>query len=38
MSVTTIPTYVFYDNRYNPGLNLVSYFDDAVVWRTKAQL
>ncbi len=38
MSVTTIPFNVFYDNRLNAGLNLTSYFDDAVIWRTKAQL
>ena len=38
MSITNIPYNVFYDNRYNPGLNLVSYFDDVAVWRTKAQL
>jgi prepilin-type N-terminal cleavage/methylation domain-containing protein len=37
MSVA-LPYYVYYDNRYNPGLNLISYFDDAVVWRSKAQL
>lgn len=29
---------VFYDNRLNSGLNLKSYYDDIVVWRTKAQL
>jgi prepilin-type N-terminal cleavage/methylation domain-containing protein len=33
-----IPHNVFYDNRYNAGLNLTSYFDDYIVWRTKAQL
>lgn len=33
-----IPYNVFYDSRYNAGLNLTSYFDDYVVWRTKAQL
>ena len=38
MSVAGIGANVFYDNRYNPGLNLVSYFDDVDVWRTKAQL
>jgi prepilin-type N-terminal cleavage/methylation domain-containing protein len=38
MSVTTIPYNVFYDNRYNPGLNLSSYYDDVAIWRTKAQL
>ncbi len=38
MTVTTIPYNVFYDNRYNPGLNLASYFDDVAIWRTKAQL
>jgi prepilin-type N-terminal cleavage/methylation domain-containing protein len=37
-SVTTIPKNVFYDNRYNAGLNLASYFDDYVIWRSKAQL
>lgn len=37
-SVPTIPTNVFYDNRYNAGLNASSYFDDVVIWRTKAQL
>ncbi len=37
-SVSTIPKNVFYDNRYNAGLNLTSYFDDYVVWRSKAQL
>ena len=35
---TAIPYNVFYDNRYNAGLNLKSYFDDYVVWRPKAQL
>jgi prepilin-type N-terminal cleavage/methylation domain-containing protein len=38
MFVTTIPYNVFYDNRYNAGLNLTSYFDDVVVWRPKAKL
>lgn len=38
MSPNNIPTYVFYDNRYNPGLNLTSYFDDVVIWRSKAHL
>jgi prepilin-type N-terminal cleavage/methylation domain-containing protein len=33
-----IPNNVFYDNRYNAGLNLTSYFDDVVVWRPKAKL
>lgn len=33
-----IPYNVYYDNRYNAGLNLVSYFDDYVIWRSKAQL
>lgn len=37
-SVTAIPKNVFYDNRYNAGLNLRSFFDDYVVWRSKAQL
>ena len=35
---STIPYNVFYDNRYNAGLNLSSYFDDAVIWRSKARL
>lgn len=38
LDVPTVPINVFYDNRYNPGLNLYSYFDDVAVWRTKAQL
>ena len=38
MALTTIPNNVFYDNRYNPGLNLASYYDDVAVWRSKAQL
>jgi prepilin-type N-terminal cleavage/methylation domain-containing protein len=33
-----IPNNVFYDNRYNAGLNLTSYFDDVVIWRPKAKL
>lgn len=33
-----IPKNVFYDSRFNNGLNLTSYFDDYVVWRTKASL
>ena len=37
-AVSNIPDQVFYDNRYNAGLNLVSYFDDVVIWRTKGQL
>ncbi len=37
-SVATIPKNVFYDNRYNAGLNLKNYFDDFVIWRSKAQL
>lgn len=37
-SVTAIPKNVFYDNRYNAGLNLSSYFDDYVIWRSKTQL
>lgn len=37
-SVTAIPANVFYDNRYNAGLNPTSYFDDVILWRTKAQL
>jgi prepilin-type N-terminal cleavage/methylation domain-containing protein len=35
---SSIPYNVFYDNRYNAGFNLTSYFDDVVVWRSKAQL
>lgn len=38
MSVTTIPTNVFYDSRNNAGLNLTSYFDDVVIWRPRGQL
>lgn len=38
MTVSSIPYYVFYDNRYNAGLNLSSYFDDVAVWRGKDQL
>ncbi len=38
MSVSTIGYDVFYDNRYNAGLNLVSYYDDVAVWRAKSQL
>ncbi|MFZ4540572.1 MAG: type II secretion system protein [Rickettsiales bacterium] len=38
MSITTIPYNAFYDNRFNPGSNLASYFDDIVVWRTKNKL
>ena len=38
MSVTTIPTNVFYDSRINAGLNLSSYFDDVVIWRPRGQL
>jgi prepilin-type N-terminal cleavage/methylation domain-containing protein len=37
-TVTAIPKNVFYDSRFNPGLNRVSYFDDYIVWRSKAQL
>lgn len=37
-SVSGIPKNVFYDNRFNNGLNLVSYFDDYVIWRAKSQL
>ncbi len=38
MTPATIPYHVFYDNRINKGLNLVSYFDDSVIWRTKGRL
>lgn len=38
LSVTTIPKNVFYDNRYNAGFNLTSYYDDALVWRPRARL
>ena len=38
MTQSTIPYNVFYDNRYNAGFNRSSYFDDVVVWRSKAQL
>lgn len=35
---STIPYNVLYDNRYNPGLNLTSYYDDVAIWRPKSQL
>lgn len=35
---TGIAKNVFYDNRFNAGLNLSSYFDDYVVWRPKSRL
>lgn len=35
---STIPYNVLYDNRYNPGMNLTSYYDDVAVWRPKSQL
>lgn len=38
LSVTTIPKNVFYDNRYNAGFNLTSYYDDALVWRPRGRL
>lgn len=38
LSINTIPGNVFYDARFNSGLNLNNYFDDFVIWRTKAQL
>jgi len=38
MTESFIPYNVFYDNRYNAGFNRSSYFDDVVVWRSKAQL
>lgn len=37
-SGTPIPYNVFYDNRFNNGLNMRNYFDDIVIWRTKGQL
>ncbi|MES2984158.1 MAG: prepilin-type N-terminal cleavage/methylation domain-containing protein [Pseudomonadota bacterium] len=38
VSVSNIPNNVFYDNRYNAGLNLTNYFDDYVIWRKRSQL
>ena len=38
MTESAIPYNAFYDNRYNAGFNRSSYFDDVVVWRSKAQL
>jgi hypothetical protein len=38
MTPSTIPYNVFYDSRFNAGLNLVNYFDDYVLWRSKAML
>lgn len=35
---STIPYNVFYDNRFNAGLNRASYFDDVVAWRPRSQL
>lgn len=37
-TANSVPYNVFYDNRYNAGLNLTSYFDDVVIWRPKAKL
>ena len=36
-SVTIDPN-VFYDSRYNTGIQEANYFDDIVVWRSKGQL
>ena len=35
---STIGFNVFYDNRYNAGLNPAKYYDDYAIWRTKDQL
>ncbi len=38
MTPSSIDYNVFYDSRFNAGLNLVNYFDDYVLWRSKAML